>query len=129
MFSLQRTLTLFMPSRAPDPHRRLIDIRDNIRLANGFVEGLTYEAFRDNVLVFYGVTRCLEIISEASKRLPAELKERHAHIRWSEIAGAGNVYRHDYEAVERLLIWGTVRERLPELLAVVEQELARIGGE
>lgn len=118
-----------MPSRATDPHRRLIDIRDNIRLARGFVEGLSYEDFRDNLLVFYGVTRCLEIISEASRRLPGEFKDRHAHIRWSDIAGAGNVYRHDYEAVERLLIWGTVHERLPELLAVVEQELARLGGE
>ncbi|MGD9656023.1 MAG: DUF86 domain-containing protein [Methylocystis sp.] len=113
-----------MPSSASDPHRRLIDIRDNIRLANGFVEGLTYEAFRDNMLVFYGVTRCLEIISEASKHLPAGLKERHSQIHWSAIAGAGNVYCHDYEAVEQLLIWGTVHERLPELLAVVEQELA-----
>lgn len=118
-----------MPSRASGPYRRLIDIRDNIRLARGFVEGLTYETFRDNLLLFYGVTRCLEIISEASRRLPAEFRERHPHIRWSEIAGAGNVYRHDYEAVERLLIWGTVHERLPELLAVVEQELARLGSE
>lgn len=127
MSALQRTLTLFMPSRSSGSHRRLIDIRDNIRLAKGFVEGLSYEDFRDNVLVFYGVTRCLEIISEASKRLPAELKERHSHIQWSAIAGAGNVYRHDYEAVEQLLIWGTVHERLPELLAVVEQELAASG--
>jgi uncharacterized protein with HEPN domain len=124
MSAPQRKLIPFMPSRASDSHRRLVDIRDNIRLASGFVEGLTYDAFRDNLLVFYGVTRCLEIISEASRRLPAELKERHSHIQWSAIAGAGNVYRHDYEAVERLLIWGTIHERLPELLAVVEQELS-----
>lgn len=111
-----------MPFRDSDPYRRLIDIRDNIRLAQEFLEGLTLESFSDNLLVFYGVTR-LEIISEASRHLPTELKERHSHIQWSAIAGAGNVYRHDYEAVERLLIWGTVHERLPELLAVVEQEL------
>jgi uncharacterized protein with HEPN domain len=118
---------LFTPSRASDPHRRLIDIRDNIRLANSFVEGLTYEAFRDNLLVFYGVTRCLEIISEASKRLPAVLKERHPGIEWSAIAGAGNVFRHDDEAVEKLLVWRTVHERLPQLLAVVEEELSGSG--
>ena len=112
-----------MPSKASDPYRRLIDIRDNIRFAHSFIEGLTYEAFSGNLLVFFGVTRRLEIISEASRGLPAELKERHSHIQWSAIAGAGNVYRHDYEAVERRLIWGTIHERLPELLAVVEQEL------
>ncbi len=127
MSAQPRKQTPFMPSKASDPYRRLIDIRDNIRLARGFVEGLTYETFRDNLLLFYGVTRCLEIVSEASRRLPAELKERHSHIQWSAIAGAGNVYRHDYEFVDKLLIWGTVHERLPELLAMVEQELADLG--
>ncbi len=113
-----------MPSKTSDPQRRLIHIRDNIHLARNFVDGLTYEAFRDNPLVFYAVTRCLEVISEASRRLPTELKERHSHIVWMEIAGAGNVYRHDYEDVQQRLVWGTVHERLPELLAAVEQELA-----
>jgi uncharacterized protein with HEPN domain len=41
------------------------------------------------------VTRCLEIISEASRRLPESLKARHPEIPWKQIAGAGNVYRHD----------------------------------
>jgi len=43
--------------------------------------------------------RCLEIISEASRRLPSSLKERHPSIDWKRMAGAGNVYRHDYEDV------------------------------
>ena len=113
-----------MPSKSSDPRQRLIHIRENIPLARNFVDGLTYEAFRDNLLVFYALTRCLEIISEASRRLPTELKERHSHIPWAEIAGAGNVYRHDYEDVQQRLVWGTVHERLPELLAAVERELA-----
>jgi uncharacterized protein with HEPN domain len=45
------------------------------------------------------VTRCLEIISEASRRLPDGLKARHPAIAWKEMAGAGNIYRHDYEDV------------------------------
>jgi len=63
-----------MPS---DTQRWLIDIRHNINLARRFVDGMTYEQFRDNDMAFYAVTRCLEIISEASRRLPAELKARH----------------------------------------------------
>lgn len=116
-----------MSSKASDPRQRLIHIRDNIRLARGFVSGLNYEAFHDNLLVYCAVTRCLEIISEASRRLPAELKERHSHIQRSDVAGAGNVYRHDYEDVQQKLVWGTVHDRLPELLTVVERELARAG--
>jgi len=100
----------------------LLDIAENIGLAQCFVEGMSYEQFRDNRLVFYAVTRCLEIISEASRRLPAEIKNRHPHIPWSDIAGAGNIYRHNYEDVQQKLVWGTVHKRLPELFAAVNQE-------
>ncbi|MGO9172221.1 MAG: DUF86 domain-containing protein [Rhodomicrobium sp.] len=100
----------------------LLDIAENIGLAQSFVEGMTYEQFRDNKLVFYAVTRCLEIISEASRRLPPEIKSRHPQIPWPDIAGAGNIYRHNYEDVQQKLVWGTVHKRLAELLAAVDQE-------
>src|ERR1700722_14752907 len=117
----------FMPSRPSDPRKRLLDIRDNIRLARAFIEGVDFDAFRDNQLLFYAVTRALEIISEASRRLPDDMKARHPNIPWVEMAGAGNVYRHDYEEVRQLLVWGTVHNRLPVLLAAIEQELAKLG--
>src|ERR1700692_1943106 len=116
-----------MPSKSPNPRKWLLDIRDNIRLARAFVEGVDFEAFRDNQLLFYAVTRALEIISEASRRLPDDMKARHPNIPWVEMAGAGNVYRHDYEDVRQRLVWGPVHSRLPALLAAVEQELAKLG--
>ena len=106
-----------------DPHAALLDIRDNIALAKDFTAGMTYEDFAGNTLVFYAVIRCLEIISEASRRLPNELKKRHPTIPWPLIAGAGNVYRHDYEDVQRQLVWGTVVERPTELQHVVDSEI------
>jgi len=48
-----------MPSKGSNPRAYLLDIRDNIILARGFVEGFAYEGFRDNQLVFYGVMRAL----------------------------------------------------------------------
>src|SRR6266568_2555480 len=72
----------------------------------------------------YGLfTRCLEIISEASRRLPIELKARHPNISWRQMAAAGNVYRHDYEDVAAQLVWETVRRALPPLRLVVEEEI------
>ena len=116
-----------MPSRSPDPRKWLLDIRANIRLARTFVEGVDYDTFRNNQLLFYAVTRALEIISEASRRLPDDMKARHPDIPWVEMAGAGNIYRHDYEDVRQRLVWGTVNNRLPALLVAVEQELAMLG--
>ena len=116
-----------MPSKGSNPRAYLLDIRDNIILARGFGEGFAYEGFRDNQLVFYGVMRALEIISEASRRLPAALKARHPEIPWRNVAGAGSVYRHDYEDVRRRDVWTTVQKHLPPLLAVVEEERRQLG--
>jgi uncharacterized protein with HEPN domain len=81
-----------MPSKAVETPLR--DILHHIDLAVQFVAGFDYAAFHDDVRTVYAVTRCLEIISEASRRLPDELKARHPSIAWKQISGAGNIYRH-----------------------------------
>jgi uncharacterized protein with HEPN domain len=106
-----------------DPRAALLDIRDNIHLAQQFTADMTYEQFAGFTLVFYAVTRCLEIISEASRRLPGELKQRHPNIPWALIAGAGNVYRDDYEDVQIRLVRGTATTRLTDLLESVDKEI------
>jgi uncharacterized protein with HEPN domain len=103
----------------------LDDILRHIELATHFVAGFERDAFLGDARTVYAVTRCLEIISEASRRLPDELKARHHSIAWRKIAGAGNVYRHDYEDVAAQFVWDTVQHALPPLRAVIEQELAR----
>jgi uncharacterized protein with HEPN domain len=70
------------------------------------------------------VTRSLEIVSEASRRIPQEIRDRHPELPWQKIMGVGNVYRHDYDNVQQDFVWRTVRERLPALLAAIEEEIA-----
>ena len=101
----------------------LLDMAHHIELATQFTAGVEYEAFRDDTRTLYAVTRCLEIISEASRRLPDEIKARHPSIAWKDMAGAGNVYRHDYEDVAAKLVWDTVQLALPPLRQVVAREL------
>jgi len=88
------------------------------------VAGVEYEGFRDYIRTVFAVTRCLEIISEASRRLPEDMKRRYPSIAWRDIAGAGNVYRRDYEDVVAKLVWDTVQLALPPLRAAVSLELA-----
>jgi uncharacterized protein with HEPN domain len=102
----------------------LSHIIDNIDLANAFAEGFDYERFLADMRTFYAITRCLEIISEASRRLSPELKARHPDIPWRKVSGSGNIYRHDYEDVVHRLVWGTVHEFLPPLRIMAETELA-----
>lgn len=112
-----------MPSRTTDTALR--DMLRHIELAEQFTAGVDWPAFQADLRTVYAVTRCLEIISEASRRLPDDLKARHPSIAWREMAGAGNVYRHDYEDVAAQYVWDTVRRALPPLRAVIENELVR----
>jgi len=104
----------------------LRDMEHHINLATQFVQGFVYEAFRDDARTVYAVTRCLEIISEASRRLPDEMKKRYPSIAWRDMAGAGNVYRHDYEDVATRLVWDTVQLALPPLTDVIAREIAML---
>lgn len=99
------------------------DILYHIRLTTSFVGNLTEEQFTTDLLRVYAVTRCLEIISEASRRLPHDLKARYPEIAWREMAGAGNIYRHDYDNVAARIVWETVRTALPPLRSAMEREL------
>jgi uncharacterized protein with HEPN domain len=104
----------------------LFDIRDNIKLAEEFTEGLSFDAFVKDRRTFYAVTRCLEIISEAARRLPAYVRNRHPELPWRAIMGAGNVYRHDYDNVAVEMVWRTLKGSLEALREAVDSEISRL---
>ena len=113
----------FMPSK--NPQASLHDIQENIRMARQFISDLSFDDFIEDRKTVYAVIRALEIISEASRRLPEILKRRHPNLPWKDIAGAGNIYRHDYEEVSEMMLWQTVHNALPQLEKVVEEEINR----
>jgi uncharacterized protein with HEPN domain len=118
-----------MPSEREAIRRWLIDIRHHIIMAERFAEGMTYATFKDDNLHLYAVMRCLEIISEASRRLPKAFKERYPAIQWKNMAAAGNIYRHEYEDVAAREVWDTLTLHLPPLRLIAETELAALGAE
>ena len=99
------------------------DILDNAQLALEFAAGLDEAAFAADPKSFYAATRCLEIISEAARRLDIAERERFSGLPWRAITGAGNVYRHDYDDVSPALVWTTVVRRLPHLIAAAQSAL------
>jgi uncharacterized protein with HEPN domain len=115
-----------MPSKSPA--QRLSDIVENVDAIDAFTAWMDFDAFAADRKTVYAVVRALEIISEASRRLPAELKVRHTDIDWVAVAAAGNIYRHEYEGVDENLIWHTVRYGLGTLRAVAAMELERSAG-
>ena len=110
-----------MPSRGAE--LRLQDIAENIALARGFLGDLDVDGLRSDVRTLYAVIRSLEIISEASRHLPSEMKERFPIVPWPKIAGAGNIYRHEYQITKVDVIWETVKVGLDDLERAVAKEL------
>ena len=118
-----------MPSMPSDTAAlALLDIRDNGKYAQDFVAGLSLEEFERDRKTFYAVTRALEIISEAARRLPPEMQARHPELPWRAIMGVGNVYRHDYDDVEEEYVWRTLHQRLPALLTAIAEEIERAAS-
>lgn len=105
----------------------LLDIRDNIRLAQSFLGDMRADGLQASRLHFYAITRALEIISEASRRLPDDFRARYPHLPWRNIMGVGNIYRHNYDAVQEAMVWETITHHLNPLLVVVEAEIERFA--
>lgn len=103
---------------------RLNDIAESIDKINEFLAEKSFEDFRTSALVHDAVVRNLEIVSEASRHIPQELKARVSHISWREIADFGNVLRHGYEGVNDPILWSTIQKDLPVRMASIQLLLA-----
>ena len=108
----------------PSPVPRLTDIIEAIELIRSEMADVTLEAFEPDRRKRWLVERGVEIISEASRRLPEKLKARHPEIPWPKVAGIGNVLRHDYEHVAHDVLWRVARDDLPQLEKICREELA-----
>ena len=81
--------------------------------------------FKEDWVVRHAVQRGIEIISEASRRLPHTLTATEPGIPWPKIAGMGNILRHEYHKVQDEIIWEVVEKHLPPLKAAILRMLER----
>ena len=102
----------------------LAEIQQAIRLARTATAGLDFQTFAGDDIRRAATERFIEIISEASRRLPEDLLARHVTIPWQDIRRIGNRIRHDYHQVSAKIIWDVVQYDLDSLEVVIERELA-----
>ena len=93
----------------------LKDILAAIESIEQFVAGMSFEAFQTDDKTLSAVVRKLEIIGEATKRVPDEVRLSHPNIPWREMAGMRDKLIHFYFGVDHQLVWKTVKERLPSI--------------
>ena len=100
------------------------DTLEAIEKAVKFVEGVGYEEFTRDDKTIYAVIRALEIVGEAAKKIPQDVKDNHAEIPWREIAGMRDKLIHDYFGVNLVVVWKAVSEDLPVLEPLLRRMLA-----
>ena len=89
-------------------------------------QDLSKERFLQNATLKRAFVRSIEIIGEASKKVPSEIKNQYPKINWKAIAGMRDRLIHDYFGVDFYIIWDVVENKIPslreEILKILEQE-------
>lgn len=75
-------------------------------------------------MVVDGVVRNLEIIGEAAKNIPAEIKRAHSEIDWKKIAGLRDILIHEYSGINLAIVWDVVTNKLPILKNMIKKMLS-----
>lgn len=103
---------------------RLVDIREAISGIQAVTAGVSFDGFAGDWGTQRAVERGLEIISEASRHIRAELKAVAPGIPWRQIAAIGNLLRHEYQRADTAATWNIIEEHLLPLASAIEQLIA-----
>jgi len=99
------------------------DIFQNMRDAEEFIQGLSYDQFVADKRTFNAVVRSLEVIGEAAKNVTDEIREKYPLVPWKEMAGMRDKVIHFYFGVDREAVWIAVKDRIPAVRPLIEQIL------
>jgi len=90
----------------------LEDILDALEKIENYTKNLSFTEFADNGMAVDAVIRNFEVIGEATKNVPEEIKEKYPEVEWKEAAGFRDVLIHDYFGIDLEAIWDTINKNL-----------------
>lgn len=102
----------------------LSDIVAGMDSIERFVEGMTFDEFQQDDKTASAVIRKFEIIGEASRNIPEEVKGKHPEVPWKEMSGMRDRLIHAYFGVDYALVWFTIKNRLPTAKKMILDILA-----
>jgi uncharacterized protein with HEPN domain len=101
----------------------LQDILDAIAAIEQFTSDVDFVIFSQNLEKIFAVSRAIEIIGEAVKRVPDSVRNQYPEIPWRDMAGMWDKLIHDYFNAEVDIIWKAVQEDVPQLKSMISRVL------
>ena len=102
---------------------RISDILQCISKIRRYTKGYTFDDFQEDDKTIDSVLRNLEIIGEAARHVPSEVRAQYPEIPWAEMLTIRNIVIHEYHGVNLQIIWQTIKEDLPPLVAPLKRIL------
>ena len=108
-----------------DPNIIIEHVLESINLIERYIKGKSIDDFYNDVQLQDSVIRRMEIIGEAIKNLPDDVREKYTDITWKEIVGMRDVLIHAYFRVDLDLTWETIQNDIP----ILKEQLNKIKDE
>jgi uncharacterized protein with HEPN domain len=96
---------------------RIQDILDAIAKIQRYVSGVNFKTFENNEEITDAVVHNLTVIGEAANHIPSEITDSHPEIPWRQMIDLRNFSVHAYWNLRPSIIWDTIRNDLPPLVA------------
>jgi uncharacterized protein with HEPN domain len=93
----------------------LEDILEAVGKIHAYMEGMSQKTFAADPKTLDAVVRNLEIVGEAIKKIPDEVRSKHPAVDWKKIAGLRDILIHEYFGIDVEIIWDIVQNKLPVL--------------
>lgn len=106
-----------------DPRLYLEDMAVACEKILRYTEGMSFSDFVEDERTFDAVIRNLEIVGEAARHIPAEVRQQYPEVGWSGIVALRNIIAHEYFGVDEEIVWDIVRTKVPALLEQVRHIL------
>jgi uncharacterized protein with HEPN domain len=105
------------------------DMRDAINGIESAIVGKTLADYQNDWLLRHALQRAIEIISEASRTLPDDLKALRPEVPWPQVKAIGNILRHEYHGLSDKILWGVITDEIPRLRIAIDDLHTRSGGD